>query len=96
MEYRTAFRVADIPSMLELIAHGLAIGFLPQTATDSQPGIRFVPLSGFSPTCIAAVITADRPTSVATRSFLDTLGPATSPPDLAIPYAKNSSATAAN
>jgi DNA-binding transcriptional LysR family regulator len=73
VEYRTAFRVADIPSMLDLVAHGIAIALLPKTAAESQPGISFVPLAQFSPVCIAAVITADRPTSAATRSFLDAL-----------------------
>ncbi len=73
VEYRTAFRVADIPSMLDLVAHGIAIALLPKTAAESQPGISYVPLAQFSPICIAAVITADRPTSAATRSFLDTL-----------------------
>lgn len=73
VEYRTAFRVADIPSMLDLVSHGLAIALLPKTAVDSQPGISYVPLAQFSPICIAAVITADRPTSAATRTFLDTL-----------------------
>jgi len=73
VEYRAIFRVADIPSMLDLVAHGLAIALLPRTAAESQPGICFVPLSGFSPTCISAVITADRPTTAATRTFLDIL-----------------------
>jgi DNA-binding transcriptional LysR family regulator len=73
VEYRTIFRVDDIPSMLDLVANGLAIALLPQAAVDSQPGIAYVPLARFSPTCISAVITADRPTSAATHGFIDTL-----------------------
>jgi len=73
VEYRTTFRVADIPSMLDLVVHGLAIALLPKTSVESQPGICYLPLAEFSPTCIAAVITADRPASVAARTFLDTL-----------------------
>jgi hypothetical protein len=42
-------------------------------ADPGQPGISYVPLAHFSPTCIAAVITGDRLTGTATRRFLDTL-----------------------
>lgn len=73
VHYRTTFQVADIPSMLDLVAHGLAIALLPKTSVESQPGISYVPLAEFSPTCIAALITADRPATVAARTFLDTL-----------------------
>jgi DNA-binding transcriptional LysR family regulator len=73
VEYRAAFRVADMPSMLDLVAHGPAIAFLPKTAAESQPGICYVPLAGQSPSCMAATITADRPMSAATRAFVDIL-----------------------
>jgi DNA-binding transcriptional LysR family regulator len=73
VEYRTIFKVEDVPSMLDLVAHGLAISLLPKAAAESKPGIRYVPLDGLYPSCDAAVITADRPASAATRSFLDTL-----------------------
>lgn len=71
VEYRVAFKVTDIPSMLELVAHGAALAFLPKGATESQPGICYIPLAGYSPSCIAALITADRAVSAATRAFLD-------------------------
>lgn len=73
VEYRTIFTVQDVPSMLDLVAHGLAISLLPKAAAESEPGICYVPIEGFSPSCDAAVITADGPASAATRSFLDTL-----------------------
>jgi len=73
VEYRTIFKVEDIPTMLDLVAHGLAISLLPKAAAESKPGIRYVPIDGFSPSCDAAIITADRPSNAATRSFLDTV-----------------------
>lgn len=71
--YRTIFMVEDVPSMLDLVAHGLAISLLPKAVAESKPGICYVALDGFSPSCDAAVITADRPASAATRTFLDTV-----------------------
>jgi DNA-binding transcriptional LysR family regulator len=59
--------------MLDLIAHGIAIALLPKTAVESEPGICFVPLAEHSPTCVAAIVTADRPPTVATRTFLGLL-----------------------
>jgi DNA-binding transcriptional LysR family regulator len=73
-KYEVGFTVADIPSMLELVASGLAIALLPKTATQSWPGISYVPLAGTSPSCEAGVVVADRPQSVATRAFLEILG----------------------
>ncbi|HEY7948038.1 MAG TPA: LysR family transcriptional regulator [Acidimicrobiales bacterium] len=73
VEYRTVFTVEDVPSMLDLVAHGLAISLLPKAAAESKPGIAYVPLDGFTPMCDAAVVTADRPASAATRTFLDTV-----------------------
>jgi len=73
VEYRTIFTVEDVPSMLDLVAHGLAVSLLPKAAALSRPGICYVPLDGFSPSCAAAVITADRPASAATRTFIDTV-----------------------
>jgi len=73
VEYQTVFRVADIPSMLDVVAHGLAISLLPKAAAESHLGVCYVAIDGFSPSCDAAVITADRPNSAATRSFLDTV-----------------------
>jgi DNA-binding transcriptional LysR family regulator len=72
--YEVSFRVADIPSMLDLVAGGLAIALLPKTATESWPGISYVPLAGVSPSCDAGVVVADRPQTFATRAFLEVLG----------------------
>ena len=72
--YEVGFTVADIPSMLDLVASGLAIALLPKTAAESWPGISYVPLAGPSPSCDAGVVVADRPLSVATRKFLEILG----------------------
>jgi DNA-binding transcriptional LysR family regulator len=91
--YEVAFRVADIPSMLDLVASGLAIALLPKTATESWSGIAYVPLAGTSPSCDAGVVVADRPQSVAVRTFLEILAsaepgipqspsPESAPPDL--------------
>jgi len=73
VDYRVAYGASDIPSMLQVIACGLAIALLPKAAVQSQPGIAYVPLAGSSPSCLGAVITADRPTNAATRAFLDIL-----------------------
>jgi DNA-binding transcriptional LysR family regulator len=72
--YEVAFRVADIPSMLDIVAAGLAIALLPKTAAESWPGIAYVPLAGMSPSCEAGVLVADRPQSFAVRAFLEILG----------------------
>lgn len=69
--YRVAFQVADVPSMLDLIANGLAIALLPQSAAKSWPGIVHVPLVGVSPSTDAGLISADAPTSSAVQAFLD-------------------------
>jgi len=72
--YEVAFRVADVPSMLDLVASGLAIALLPKTAVESWPGIAYVPLAGTSPSCDVGVVVADRPHSAAVRAFLELLG----------------------
>jgi DNA-binding transcriptional LysR family regulator len=73
VDYQVAFRVADIPSMLELVANGLAIALLPKTAAESWPGISYVPLAGHSPSTNAGIITSDRALTTTTRSLLDVL-----------------------
>jgi DNA-binding transcriptional LysR family regulator len=73
VDYQVAFRVADIPSMLELVASGLAIALLPKTAAESWPGISYVPLAGHSPSTNAGIITSDRVLTTTTRSLLDVL-----------------------
>jgi DNA-binding transcriptional LysR family regulator len=73
VDYQVAFRVADIPSMLELVANGLAIALLPKTAAESWPGISYVPLAGYSPSTNAGIITSDRALTTTTRSLLDVL-----------------------
>lgn len=72
VEYDVVFTVADIPSMLDLVANGLAIALLPKTASESWPGITYVPLAGPSPVCDAGVVVGPRP-SAATTAFLDIL-----------------------
>ncbi len=72
--YEVGFRVADISSMLDLVASGLAIALLPKTATESWPGISYVPLAGTSPSCDAGVVVADRPQTFAVRAFLEIVG----------------------
>lgn len=74
VDYEVAFTVADIPSMLDLVAGGLAIALLPKTAAHSWPGIAYVPLAGTSPSCEAGVVVADSPHSLAVRTFLEVLG----------------------
>ena len=72
-EYQVAFSVADIPSMLELVASGLAIALLPKTAAESWSGICYVPLEGYSPSCNAGIITADRVMSTTAEELLNLL-----------------------
>ncbi len=73
VDYRVAYGASDIPSMLQVIACGLAVALLPKAAVESQPGIEYVPLAGSSPSCLGAVITAERPTNAATSAFLEVL-----------------------
>jgi DNA-binding transcriptional LysR family regulator len=71
VDYRVVFKVADIASMLDLIANGLAIALLPRSAAKSWPGITHVPLAGASPSTDAGLIAADAPSSAAVQAFLD-------------------------
>jgi DNA-binding transcriptional LysR family regulator len=71
VDYRVVFKVADIASMLDLIANGLAVALLPRSATKSWPGIAHIPLAGASPSTDAGLIAADVPTSAAVQAFLD-------------------------
>ena len=59
--------------MLELVASGLAIALLPKTAAESWPGICYVPLEGYSPSCNAGIITADRVMSTTAEELLNLL-----------------------
>jgi DNA-binding transcriptional LysR family regulator len=73
VEYHVPFTVADVPSMLELVANGLAIALLPKTAAESWPGICYVPLAGFSPSTNAGIITADRAIRITAQALLKVL-----------------------
>jgi DNA-binding transcriptional LysR family regulator len=71
--YKVDFRVVDIPSMMELVASGLAIALLPKTAAESWPGIAFRPLARVSPVCDVGVVVSPRPSGAA-RAFVEALG----------------------
>jgi LysR substrate binding domain len=73
VDYQVPFSAADVPSMLELVASGLAIALLPKTAAESWPGVCYVPLEGYSPSCNAGIITGDRAIGVTTQALLKVL-----------------------
>jgi DNA-binding transcriptional LysR family regulator len=72
VDYNVVFRVADIPSMLDLVACGLAIALLPQSAAASWPGITYVPLVDPPPVCDFGIVVGSRPSS-AVKAYLDIL-----------------------
>ncbi len=73
VDYQAPFSAADVPSMLELVASGLAIALLPKTAAESWPGICYIPLAGYSPSCNAGIITGDGAIGVTTQALLKVL-----------------------
>jgi len=73
-----AFEVNDLPTLLELVAHGLGLALLPRVVGQSPSGeaVRYVPLRPPGLTFTAAVATlGDRPASGAARALLAMLQP---------------------
>jgi DNA-binding transcriptional LysR family regulator len=67
------FRVADIPSMLDLVACGPTIALLPKRATTFWPGITYVPLADHPPVCNCGIVVGSRGSS-AVKAFVEILG----------------------
>jgi DNA-binding transcriptional LysR family regulator len=72
VDYNVVFRVADIPSMLDLVACGLAVALLPRSAATSWPGITYVPLADPPPVCDYGIVVGSR-SSAAVKAYLDIL-----------------------
>jgi DNA-binding transcriptional LysR family regulator len=75
LERTTALEVNDVPSLLELVAHGLGIALVPKVATRHPAAVRYLPLRPPAPTFDVAVATVgDPPTNPAARVLLAMLG----------------------
>ena len=67
-----AYEVADTPSILDLVRHGLGIAVLPPSLVPDTNEVRIVPIRGRSPVWEISLATpANRPISAAARAFAD-------------------------
>jgi DNA-binding transcriptional LysR family regulator len=77
LERTSALEVNDVPSLLELVAHGLGIALVPEVATRYPAPVRYLPLRPPAPTFEVAVATVgDPPANQAARVLLAMLDPA--------------------
>ena len=76
LERATAMEVNDVPTLLELVSHGLGIALVPQVVSASPVPVRYLPLRPPAPAFEVAVASVgDQPTSAAARVLLDMLEP---------------------
>jgi DNA-binding transcriptional LysR family regulator len=67
-----AFEVADTPSVIDLVRHGLGVAILPASIISDQTGVRLVPVGGRAPVWPVSLATpANRPMTAAARAFAD-------------------------
>jgi DNA-binding transcriptional LysR family regulator len=75
LERTSALEVNDVPSLLELVAHGLGIALVPEVATRYPAAVRYLSLRPPAPTFDVAVATVgDPPAGQAARVLLAMLG----------------------
>jgi DNA-binding transcriptional LysR family regulator len=75
-ERTTAFEVNDVPTLLELVAHGLGVALVPEVVTRQAAAVRFLRLRPPVPSFEVAVATAgDPPASQAALVLLGVLSP---------------------
>jgi DNA-binding transcriptional LysR family regulator len=75
LERTSALEVNDVPSLLELVAHGLGIALVPEVATRYPSAVRYLSLRPPAPTFDVAVATVgDPPAGQAARVLLAMLG----------------------
>jgi len=71
LDRHTALEVNDLPTLLELVAHGLGVALVPEVVTSHPAEVRYLPLRPPAPTFEAAVATVgDPPASQAARVLL--------------------------
>jgi DNA-binding transcriptional LysR family regulator len=71
VDRRTALEVNDVPTLLELVAHGLGVALVPEVVTRHRAQVRYVRLRPPAPTFEVAVATVgDPPASPAARALL--------------------------
>jgi DNA-binding transcriptional LysR family regulator len=74
LERRTAMEVNDVPTLLELVAHGLGVALVPEVVSRHPAAVRYLSLRPPAPTFEVAVATVDDPpASQAARVLLDML-----------------------
>jgi DNA-binding transcriptional LysR family regulator len=67
---RVAYEVADTPSVINLISHGLGVAILPPSIVPVGAGVRQVAVRGHSPQWdVALALPANRPVTAAARAF---------------------------
>jgi DNA-binding transcriptional LysR family regulator len=75
LERTSALEVNDVPSLLELVAHGLGIALVPEVATRYPAAVRYLSLRPPAPTFDVVVATVgDPPAGQAARVLLAMLG----------------------
>jgi DNA-binding transcriptional LysR family regulator len=71
LDRHTALEVNDVPTLLELVAHGLGVALVPEVVTGHPAEVRYLPLRPPAPTFEVAVATVgDPPASRAARALL--------------------------
>jgi DNA-binding transcriptional LysR family regulator len=71
LDRHTALEVNDLPTLLELVAHGLGVALVPEVLTGHPAEVRYLPLRPPAPTFEVAVATVgDPPASQAARVLL--------------------------
>ena len=76
LDRTTALEVNDVPTLLELVAHGLGIALVPQVVTRHAAEVRYLPLRPPAPAFEVAVATiGDPPANPAARVLLAMLDP---------------------
>jgi DNA-binding transcriptional LysR family regulator len=77
LERSSALEVNDVPSLLELVAHGLGVALVPEVVTGHPAEVRYLRLRPPAPTFEVAVATVgDPPAGQAARVLLGMLDPA--------------------
>jgi len=72
IERHVAFEVNDMPTLLELVAHGLGVAIIPRSLAPLATPLRFVPLRGKPPHWTVTLLApAHMELSAASRAFLE-------------------------
>jgi DNA-binding transcriptional LysR family regulator len=75
LDRTTALEVNDVPTLLELVAHGFGVALVPEVVSRHPAAVRYLPLRPPAPSFEVAVATVgDLPASQAARVLLAMLG----------------------